>query len=453
MEEVIDNQEITYKRHKVYDAFNALLSALVSLFISGFSFYIASKGTFWFYAIGAYFALEGLFIFIALLKKDAYKAMRLQGIFQIISIILFMSYLLFMVLWNDPDSKMDYSFTTYLIFAASCGIKLFLSLISSIVIKKDYDPLLHSYRNIDLISAFYLALIFELTMINQYYPGSSYAIFDNLLKEKPIWTYIITIGSNAVLTSFAALLGLSTTIRAKTREQLSTKSKIKHTVRWFNENEVSMFFGLIFTMYLAILALIHMKQSIFYIFLFAYYVGSAFIRVVNYVWHKNIQKTCGDNITRENRLSSWILLFDAVAYLLFSNVLAIGAIFMMVQKAKTGENIYLFLFMLLPMAIMRFITANKSIHKNRQENNTYKLGVSLVGLISVFFTLLQIVAIVFHGITIIWIRYTFIILAIITVKIAVIVVAIIFVVHWIRSMILNSRRKERRLKRQKERDA
>ena len=206
-------------------------------------------------------------------------------------------------------------------------------------------------------------------------------------------------------------------------------------------------------MYLAILALIHMKQSIFYIFLFAYYVGSAFIRVVNYVWHKNIQKTCGDNITRENRLSSWILLFDAVAYLLFSNVLAIGAIFMMVQKAKTGENIYLFLFMLLPMAIMRFITANKSIHKNRQENNTYKLGVSLVGLISVFFTLLQIVAIVFHGITIIWIRYTFIILAIITVKIAVIVVAIIFVVHWIRSMILNSRRKERRLKRQKERDA
>ena len=449
MEEVIQNEEITYKRHKGYDAFNALISSLVSIFIAIFSFLLAGKGTFWFYPIGSYFILEALFMMIALFKKDDYKAMRFLGITQIISIIFFMSYLLFMVLWNDPDQKMDYSFYTYLIYGASCGFKALISLISSIIIKKDYDPLLHAYRNNDLISACYLAVIFELIIFNQYYPGTSYAIFDNLLKEKEIWVYIVLIATNAILTMFSALLGLSTTIRGKTKEQLSTKGKIKHTVQWFNENEVSMFFGLIFTMYLAILALINMRQSIFYIFLFAYYIGTMGIRLLNYLWHKRIQKKCGDNLIRENRLSSWILLFDSFAYLLFSNVLALGAIFMMIQKANTGTNIYLFLFFMVPMAFVRLITSGKSIRKNRRENNTYKLGVSLVGLVSLFFTILQVVAIVFHNIPIVWIRYFFIILAIIAAKIAVIVVAIIFVIHWLRSIILNSRRKERRARRNK----
>ena len=127
---------------------------------------------------------------------------------------------------------------------------------------------------------------------------------------------------------------------------------------------------------------------------------------------------------------------------------------MMVQKANAGTNIYLFLFMIIPMAIMRFITSNKSIRKNRKENNTYRLGVSLVGLVSVFFTILEIVAIACHEIQVIF-RFVFIITAIVAVKIAVIVVAIIFVIHWMRSVILNSRRKERRLARQKakEKDA
>lgn len=453
MEEVIvqEQEEIVINRHKGYDAFNGLISALISLFIGGFSFFVASKGTFWFFAIGAYFVIEAIFLIVPLFIKDAYKAMRIQGVMQIISVVLFVSYLLFMILWNDPDGKMDYSFYVYLIFGGAAAIKLALSCISFFVIRKGYDPVLHALRNNDLVSAMYFLLIIELIIANQFYPGSSYSIFDNLLQEKPLWIYIIGIGLNALFTTFAALLALSTDIRAKTKEQLSTKNKIKHTVRWFNENEVSMFFGLIFTMYLAILALINMKQSFFYIALFAYYVGTAFIRLINYVWHRNIKKECGDNLIRENRQSSWILLFDAFAYLIFSDVLVIGAIFMMVQKANVGSNIYLFLFMIVPMAIMRFVTSNKSIRNNRRDNNTYRLGVSLIGLVSVFFTLLEIVAISCHQIPVVWARYVFIIVAIVLVKIAVLVVSIIFVVHWMRSLFVNNRRRERRARREKER--
>ena len=210
-----------------------------------------------------------------------------------------------------------------------------------------------------------------------------------------------------------------------------------------------MFFSLIFTTYLAILSLINMKQSIFYIFLFIYYVGTASIRLINYIWHRLILKRCPDNQIKENRLSSWILLFDAVTYLLFSNVLVVGAIFMMVQKANAGTNIYLFLFLIVPMAIMRFITSNKSIRKNRKENNTYRLGVSLIGLVSVFFTLLEIVAITCHEISLVLFRYVIISFAIVAMKIAVIVVAIIFVIHWLRSIILNRKSKERKMLKEK----
>ena len=446
-------EEIVHK-NRALSAVVAILSTLVSIFIAGFSFYLSSLGTFWFIPIGSYFALECIFILAPLFKKDDYKAMRLQGIFQIITVILIMPYLLFMILWNDPSGYMDYSLFTYIAFGAAAVLKVLLSIIARLGMQKDYNPLQHAYSNNGLIAALYLGIIVELIVINQFYPGTTNAIFDNLLKEKPLWTYIISIGVNAVSTIFAALLALSTEIRAKTREEMTTGGKIKHTIKWFNDNEVSMFFGFIFTMYLAILALINMRQSIFYILLFAYYVGTMTIRFINYIWHRGILKKVGDNQIRENRLSSWILLFDAFAYLLFSNVLVVGAIFMMIQKANAGANIYLFLFMSIPMAIMRFITTNKSIRKNRRSNNTYRLGVSLSGLVSVFFTLLEILAIACHEMHVIF-RFVVIIGAIVAVKIAVIIVAIIFVVHWIRSVILNSRRKERRLARQKakEKDA
>jgi len=284
--------------------------------------------------------------------------------------------------------------------------------------------------------------------MNQFFPGSTTNAFENILKEKPIWTYIISISVNVISTIVVALLALSTEIRAKTKEELTTTGKIKHTIKWFNDNEVSMFFSLIFTLYLSVLSLINMKQSFFYILLFVYYIGTAFIRLINYIWHKKVLKMTQDNQIRENRLSSWILLFDAFAYLLFSNVLVIGAIFMMIQKANTGTNIYLFLFFIIPMGIMRFITSNKSIRRNRKENNTYKLGISLIGLVSVFFTILEIVAISCHELGTV-LRFFVIISAIIIAKIAVIVVAIIFVIHWLRSIILNRKSKERKMLKEK----
>ena len=445
MEEIVNQEEIVYK-HQFLDVLMAVLSSFISLFISGYSFYLSGLGNGWFVTIAIYFLLEGVLLFAYLFIKDAYKAMRFQGIVQIISVIFFMSYLLFMILWNDANGIMNYSAITYLSLSGAALLKLLIAIINKSMINKNYSPFAHALANGNLISAFFLVLIIELVLFNQFYPGTSTAIFDNLLKEKPLWVYIINIVSNAILTIFAAYLALSTDIRAKTKEELSTTNKIKHTIKWFNDNEITMFFGLIFTLYLAVLSLINMKQSFFYILLFFYYLGTALIRLINYIWHKKIQKICGDNQIKDNRLSSWILLFDALTYLAFSNVLVVGAIFMMIQKANAGSNIYLFLFMIIPMGLMRFITANKSIRQNRRNNNTYRLGISLIGLVSVFFSILEIVAITLHNLPIVWIRYVLIILAIIAVKIAVIVVAVIFVVHWIRSIILNNWFKERKLR-------
>ena len=445
-----ESKEVVKKQHTAYKIISALFSALVSFFVAGCGFYWASKGIFWFIPIGSYFVLEGLFILFSLIKKNEYKAMRLQGVFQILGVITFMSYLLFMMLWNDPDALMDYSINTYLVLGIAFGVKFIFSIVSSILIKLNYNPLVHAYRNNDLISSFYFVLIAALIVCNYYYPGTSTALFDNLLREKPLWIYIINIALNGTLTMIAALLALSTDIRSKTREQLSTVGKIKHTIKWFNNNEVTMFFGLIFTMYLAILAIVNMRQSPFYIFLFFYYIGTAFIRLNNYVLHKMVVKAAGNNQTKDNRLSSWILLLDAFMYLFFSNVLILGAVFMMIQKVNTGANIYLFLFFIIPMALWRFLTSNRSVRANRKANNTYKLGVSLMGIVSSFFSLLEIVAIAVHNVPIEWVRYVIIIAAIAVVKIAVIVVAVIFIIHWIRSMILNSKRKERRKKAQKQ---
>lgn len=445
-----ESKEVVKKQHTAYKIISALFSALVSFFVAGCGFYWASKGIFWFIPIGSYFVLEGLFILFSLIKKNEYKAMRLQGVFQILGVITFMSYLLFMMLWNDPDALMDYSINTYLVLGIAFGVKFIFSIVSSILIKLNYNPLVHAYRNNDLISSFYFVLIAVLIVCNYYYPGTSTALFDNLLREKPLWIYIINIALNGTLTMVAALLALSTDIRSKTREQLSTVGKIKHTIKWFNNNEVTMFFGLIFTMYLAILAIVNMRQSPFYIFLFFYYIGTAFIRLNNYVLHKMVVKAAGNNQTKDNRLSSWILLLDAFMYLFFSNVLILGAVFMMIQKVNTGANIYLFLFFIIPMALWRFLTSNRSVRANRKANNTYKLGVSLMGIVSSFFSLLEIVAIAVHNVPIEWVRYVIIIAAIAVVKIAVIIVAVIFIIHWIRSMILNSKRKERRKKAQKQ---
>ena len=445
------------KKNRELCVLMAILSGLVSLLIGGFSVYLSILGNFWFIVVALFFLLETWLVIWPLFKQDDYQSMKIQGIAQIISVIFFMSYLLFMILWNDANGTMDYSAMTFLFLGVAAIFNVLLYFVNRLLIKEEYHPLLHAYSNNSLINALFLIIIIQLIVVNRFFPGNSNAVFENLLKEKPIWIYIIDIIINAGLTIFAALLALSTAIRANTKEELSTKGKIKHTIKWFGDHEVSMFFGLMFTLYLAVLSIINMKQSFFYILLFIYYIGNATIRVTNYLLHKKIEKISDGNQIKDNRYSSWLLLLNALTYLFFSNILVVAAIFMMIQKANAGSNIYLFLFMIIPMAIIRWFTANKNIRKNRKENNTYRLGISLIGLVNVFFTILEVVAISCHELPIVWLRYVIIILAIIAVKISVIVVAFIFIIHWIRSMILNSRRKERRLvklqKEQQEKDA
>ena len=449
MEEMVVKKEEP-KKNRELCLLMAILSGLVSILIAGFSIYLAVLGNFWFIAIGVFFLLETWFIIWPLLKPEDYQAMHIQGVTQIVGVLFFLPYLLFMILWNDPNGVMDYSAMTYLFLGVAAIFNVLLYFVNRLMIKEDYHPVLHGYSNNSLINAFYLIIIVQLIIVNRFYPGSTTSVFENLLREKPIWIYIIDILINGSLTVFAALLALSTAIRAETKEKLSTKGKIKHTIKWFGDHEISMFFGLMFTLYLAVLSIINMKQSFFYILLFIYYIGNAIIRVTNYLLHQKIQKISNGNQIKDNRYSSWLLLLNALTYLLFSNVLVVAAIFMMIQKANMGSNIYLFLFLSVPMAIYRWFSANKNIRKNRKENNTYKLGISLISLVNVFFTILEVVAISCHELPVVWLRYVIIILAIIAVKISVIIVAFIFIIHWIRSMILNSRRKERRLAKQKE---
>ena len=448
MEEVVFKKEQP-KKNRELCILMAILSSIVLILLAGYSVYLAVLGNYWFIASAVFFLVETWFVIWPLLKPEDYQAMRLQGITQIIGVLFYMPYLLFMILWNDPETKMDYSAMTFLFLGVASIFNILLYFVNRLLIKEEYHPLLHAYSNNSLINAFYIVIIIQLIIVNRFYPGSSNAVFENLLQEKPIWIYIIDIIVNGTLTAFAALLALSTAIRAETKEQLSTKGKIKHTIKWFSDHEVSMFFGLMFTVYLAVLSIINMKQSFFYILLFIYYIGNATIRLTNYLLHKRIQRISDGNQIKDNRYSSWLLLLNALTYLFFSNVLVVAAIFMMIQKANAGTNIYLFLFMIVPMAIIRWFTANKNIKANRKGNNTYRLGISLIGLVNVFFTILEVVAISCHQLPIVWLRYVIIILAIIAVKISVIVVAFIFIIHWIRSMILNSRRKERRLAREK----
>lgn len=419
----------------------AIISSLVSFAIAGYAFYLVSLTNYWFITIGVYFAFEGLFIIIASAIKDEYKAMRVQGVFQILGVILMMDYLLVMALWNDPYQVMVYQFS-YVFFGVAAGLKGLTCLISTIAVKKYYSPILHAFRNNDLITLFYLLLIIELIITNQFYPGTSVNIFDNLFKEKPIWIYIIDASLNATFTIMAALLALSTDIRSKTREELTTVGKIKHTAQWFNDNEVSMFMGLVFTMYLAIIAFLNVKLHWFYIVLGCFYLGTATIRLINYLWHKAIVKKCGNNKIRENRLSSFILLFDAFAYFFFSFVISGAAIFLMVTDANVGKNIYLFLFIVVPFGILRLVTAVKGIRKYRRENDTYHLGLGYISLISVFFSLTEIIAITMYFAPTI-LKYITIIGVVSILQIVVLIVCVTFVIHFVRSLIINRRGKEK----------
>ncbi|MBO4856814.1 MAG: hypothetical protein J5511_05555 [Bacilli bacterium] len=420
-----------------------IISAIASFAIGGFCFYLSYLQNWWFITIGVHFMFEGLFIFVPMGIKDEYKAMRVQGVFQVISVVIMMDYLLVMSLWNDPNNTMLYWPLAYLIFGGVALLKLFISLILHISIKKNYAPLSHAYRNNDLLSSFYLILIFELVLMNQFFPGENLNPFTFTFSDKPIWVYIIDVALNATFTIIAALLALSTDIRSKTKEELSTGAKIKHTIRWFNEHEVAMFFGLIFTVYLAILALLNAKQHWVYIVLAAFYLGTGLIRLINYLWHRKILKQVGDNKIAENRKSSFILLFNAFAYFFFSGVITFAAIFLMTTDATLGKDILLFLFIIAPFGILRFVNAIKTIRVSRRENNTYKLGVGYISLLSAFFSLLEIAAISTYFAPKVA-KYIAVLFNVTILQIVVLVVCITFLVHFFRSLIINRKSKEKK---------
>ncbi len=431
------------KQNHVFRNLIEIISALVSFAIGGFSFYLAYLQNWWFITIGVHLIMEGLFIFIPMGIKDEYKAMRVQGVFQVISVVIMMDYLLVMALWNDANGTMLYWPLSYIVFGVAAIYKLLATLILHISTERNYAPLTHAYRNNDLISAFYLILIVELTIMNQFFPGVNLNPFTFSFTDKPIWVYIVDVALNATFTIIAAFSALSTDIRSKTKESLSTLGKIKHTIRWFNEHEVSMFFGLIFTVYLASLALINLKQHWVYIVLAAFYLGTGLIRLINYIWHKKIVKQVGDNKIAENRKSSFILLFDAFAYFLFSGVITFAAVFLMTTDATLGKNILLFLFIIVPFGLLRFINAIKTIRFSRRENDTYKLGVGYISIISAFCSLLEIAAIsTFFAPKIA--KYIAVIFNVTVLQIVVIVICISFIVHFFRSLIINRKGREKK---------
>ena len=407
----------------------AIISTLVSLTIGGYSFYLAIKSNFWFIYISAYFLTEGAFIFSSLFIKEEYKRMRVLGIFQVINVIALMCYLLVMLLWND-DGNMVFLYS-YFVFGGGAVLKLLTYLINSLSIRKEYNVTLHTYRNNDFISFSYLMLIIELIIFKYFYPTTT-----------ELYVYIVEGATNAIFTLLASFFALSTIIRSDTHEPISVGGKIKYTIAWFNDHEISFFFSTIFSSYLATMAFANIRGNFFFFFLGIYYVGMSFIRFINYIWHRKIKKRCGDNIVKENRLSSFILLFDAFIFSGFSVIVSIAAVAIMNNKINVDTNLYLFLFYIIPLAVFRFITSIKSSKKYRRERNTYKLGLSYTSLIASFFSVLEIVAILCHAWQT-WAKVVIIIIAMIVVHVAVLVMCVIFVIQFIRGLIVNRRSREK----------
>lgn len=423
------------KENKVLKAFLILLSVLMSLGLAVFFFYLGSLKIYWFYPFGGFFILDALITLIGSCKKDRYNGMKTLGGWQIFSTIVVMVYLLVMILWDNPNNNIPFNLM-YIFLGAASGIKLLFAILSGFSMTRHYQPIMHAHRNGAIIHMFFFMIIAGLTVTNYFYPGSG----EGLLKEKPLWIYIVDVSANGIITFVVALLALSTIVRAKVREEISTAGKFKHLFSWISDNEIGMFFGLIFTGYLTGLALMNVKTSIFYIFLAIYYALIMGIRFINYLWHRTILIEAKDNKRKENFRSSWILLFNAVVYTIFSDIIAVGAIILITNKMNLGANIYLFLFITIPFGILKFILAIRSIRVNRRQNDTYRLGLGYISLIGALFSMLEIVAISLHDLQNVF-KWVATIFSVTVVKVFVLVVAVTFVVHWIRSLIINRKKR------------
>ena len=409
-----------------------VLSCITSFLICGYSLFAFFSGNMWFIVVAVHFFMEGLMLFIASLLKDEYHSMRVMGVSQIIGIILMMDYLLLLVFYRDP--QYIHYINAYVAFGAGALIKFILFIISTAANKKEYNPYLHGLRNNDFISFSYLILILELVIFYRFFPD----------KEVDLWIYIVEAGTNAAFTITCALLALSTDIRSKTREALSTKQKLKHVSTWFYDHEVSMFFGFIITIYtisMAAFQIIQGEKSLVYIFLISFYLGTALIRLINFLWHKGIQKASKGNKIKENRLSSWILLFDALVYFAFNMIICAGAVVFMLNKITVSPNVYLFLFITIPLGFVRFVAAARGIKINKEKKETYRLGLAYISLIGAFFNLLETIAIGTYQMPI-GFKYFVVLATVGLLSIVVLIIAIIFLVTFIRSLIINSKSKE-----------
>lgn len=428
------------QEHKGLKAFVAIISLLVSLALSIYSGYLSTLKNYWFILICVYFAFETLFIFISSLIRDEYKAMRVQGVFQIIGVIIMMDYLLVMILWNDPNKIMPY-IPAYFVFGGAALIKGILALISHISLKK-YNACIHAYRNNDLITFFYLILIIELIIFNHIYPESQLFDFENkTLVTTHLYVYIIEIATNAVLTIFAAFLALSTDITSKERIKLGPVAKIKHTVQWFNDNEVGVYFGTIFTLYLAFLAF--MNQKPIYFFLGSFYLALALIRFIGYVWHRSILRDTKGNKIAENRQSSWILLFNAINFFALGIIISIAGIVLMMEKVEADTNIYLFLFFIVPFMILRFITAHTNLKRSRTTGDIYQIGIGYISLLSALFSSLEVFAILMHTLNK-TLKLTFMIILVVALQIALMIICITMIVFCVKGRIVNRKSREKR---------
>lgn len=415
-----------------------IISVILSLGLSILSLLLGIRQIYWFYPFAAFFVIDAIVTLVGATKKDQYQGMLILGRWQVISVILVMVYLLAMILWDDPDKLVPYT-AAYVILGIIIGIKSLFVVLLEIAIRKKYQPNLHALRNYSIIQAVFLLTMISLLIANQLSPLSG----EGLLKEKPLVVYIIIVSINATFTIVVAFLALSTVVRANHREEVTTTGKIKYLAAWFNDNEISMFFSLIFSFYLIGLALMNIKVSLFYVFLAAYYGILAGIRVINYLWHRAIVHNVNSK-AKENRRSSWILLFNAGAYSLFSDILAVGAILLLTDKINAGSNIYLFLFITIPFGILKLFLAIRAIKGHKEKNNTYRLGLGYIALINAMFSVLEIIAIAVHGIENVF-KWIMVIASITVVKIFVLVIAVIFVVHFFRSMIINRRTREKKV--------
>ena len=96
MEEVVIKKEEP-KKNREMCTLMAGLSAFASIAVSGYCIYLAVLGNWWFIPLAVCFLFECFFLIWPLFKPEDYQAMYLQGLGQILGVLILMHIL---VLWG-----------------------------------------------------------------------------------------------------------------------------------------------------------------------------------------------------------------------------------------------------------------------------------------------------------------------------------------------------------------